>query len=434
VAVQVHDHGRAAMATDGTDCDPPGDGRRGSSDTVREKDFRHTFLAACAAAAVILIAGSAHSFHSGGVGNCEGCHSLHSSPGVPTPDPDDESGAASATSPLLAGKDPSSTCLRCHSDPGAAYNVFHENGSAYTPGGDFAWLRKTFRWTDDGKPHLSPGESHGHSVVAVEFGLAADGRFSAAPWGTYLATAMSCISCHDPHGRISGSASGRTPIGVSGSYGETPSSGTVAGNYRLLGGVGYAGGGSGSGTPFVQPAPVAVASPADWRETDTNHPAYGSGMSEWCANCHPSLESDGTGKGKSHPAGNNVKLGSSIVSAYIAYVKTGDVSGSRPTAYLALVPFERGTDDRSLLDPSSTEGPDSKANVMCLTCHRAHASAFPNAGRWDFRATFLAKSHPQAGDAGAAGNDHRESYYGRDIVARFGPYQRSLCNKCHLKD
>ncbi len=245
---------------------------------------------------------------------------------------------------------------------------------------------------------------------------------------------MSCVSCHDPHGRIPGNAAGRTPVGVSGSYGETPPEGIAAGNYRLLGGVGYEGGGSGSGVRFVQPAPVAVANPADWRETDTNHPAYGSGMSEWCANCHAAMVSGGTGTVRSHPSGNEVKLGKEVAGSYNAYVKSGDLSGSRATAYFALVPFEHGTADISRLDPSSTEGPDEHANVMCLTCHRAHASAFASIGRWDFRATFLAKSHLQAGDSGAEETDLREAYYGRDIVAQFGPYQRSLCNKCHSKD
>ncbi|NNG45641.1 MAG: cytochrome C, partial [Deltaproteobacteria bacterium] len=142
----------------------------------------------------------------------------------------------------------------------------------------------------------------------------------------------------------------------------------------------------------------------------------------------------GNGTGKSHPAGNDVKLGREIIGIYNTYVKTGDMSGARPTAYLALVPFERGTSDKSVLDPLSTQGPDENANVMCLTCHRAHASAFQSVGRWDFRATFIARSHPQAGDAGAAGNDEMDSYYGRDVDAQFGSYQRSLCNKCHLKD
>lgn len=381
-----------------------------------------------------LFSGIAHPFHNGGVGPCEGCHSLHSSPGDPAPPPEEDPGTPTGNNPLLSGKDPGSTCLRCHSDPAAAYNVFNENGSAYTPGGDFAWLKKTFQWTDDGKSHVSSGESHGHSIVAVEFGLSPEGRHSFAPGGTYPSSAMNCTSCHDPHGKISRNAPNLLPIGASGSYGGAPPAGTILGNYRLLGGSGYEGGGSGSGVPFVQPAPVAVANPADWGETDSNHPAYGSGMSEWCANCHPTIGSGGSGTGKSHPAGNDIKLSSAVVAAYNAYVKSGDLAGSHPTAYLALVPFERGTDDLTSLDPKSTEGPDSKANVMCLTCHRAHSSAFAGIGRWDFRATFLAKSHPQSGDAGAAGSDERESYYGRDILAQFGPYQRSLCNKCHPKD
>ncbi|MDW7710819.1 MAG: hypothetical protein SCH98_10115 [Deferrisomatales bacterium] len=72
--------------------------------------------------------------------------------------------------------------------------------------------------------------------------------------------------------------------------------------------------------------------------------------------------------------------------------------------------------------------------MMCLTCHRAHASAFTSAGRWDFKATFLAESHPREGDSGATGTDALHSYYGRDLIAELGPYQRSLCNKCHVKD
>jgi hypothetical protein len=304
------------------------------------------------------------------------------------------------------------------------HNILSQDGSSYTPGGDFAWLKKSFQWTEDGKANQSPGESHGHSVVAVEYGLTPDSRLAAAPGGTYPAASLGCVSCHDPHGKVSGSASSGGPIGVSGSYGESPPGETIAGNYRLLGGAGYDGGGSGTGVAFKQPAPIAVANPGDWRETETNHPAYGSGMSEWCANCHDGMANGGSGNGKSHPAGNDVKLGKEIVESYNAYVKTGDMSGSRPTAYLALVPFEHGTSDTLLLRPSGTEGPDGNANVMCLTCHRAHASAFGSIGRWDFRATFIAQSHP---------ND-RESYYGRDVAAQFGPYQRSFCNKCHPRD
>jgi len=136
-----------------------------------------------------------------------------------------------------------------------------------------------------------------------------------------------------------------------------------------------------------------------------------------------------------HPAGNGDDLGGTIAGNYNSYVATGQpLAGSAGTAYLALVPFERGTADRTTLDPTSTTGPAGSSNVMCLTCHRAHASAFKNAGRWDFTTELLAESHPLATDGGIDGDDVAAKYYGRDIETDFGPGQRSLCNKCHVQD
>jgi hypothetical protein len=69
---------------------------------------------------------------------------------------------------------------------------------------------------------------------------------------------------------------------------------------------------------------------------------------------------------------------------------------------------------------TSTEGPSATSRVMCLTCHRAHATSAPNAGRWDFNVTLLDEDGHESG-----------SY------ALPNPYdgnQRSLCNKCHSKD
>ena len=68
---------------------------------------------------------------------------------------------------------------------------------------------------------------------------------------------------------------------------------------------------------------------------------------------------------------------------------------------------------------------------MCLTCHRAHSSAFRSIGRWDLDAVLLADSHPGPGDGGVAGNDVQHSYYGRNIPAEFGPDQGQFCEKCH---
>jgi hypothetical protein len=210
--------------------------------------------------------------------------------------------------------------------------------------------------------------------------------------------------------------------------------GTISGNYRLLGDSSYSGGSGGAGNSFSHDAPIARhSSVSKFGETDASHVDYGSGMSEWCANCHSGVlnsEHQPAG-GFEHPAGNSEKLESDIITNYNAYLRTGDFSGLAATAYLQFVPFERGVSIPDLLDPNSGQGPNANSNVMCLTCHRAHASAFANSGRWDFKASLLAESHPAMGDVGVTPTDVHYSYYGRDIVAEFGGGQRQFCEKCH---
>jgi hypothetical protein len=261
-------------------------------------------------------------------------------------------------------------------------------------------------------------------VVSADYGLTADGDNSLAPGGSFPAASLSCVSCHDPHGQLMGTGNGGALIVESGSYMGNEGDDSVRGNYRLLGGRGY----GGAGTSFSNDAPVAIA-PSDWRETDDNHVDYGSGMSEWCVNCHGGMEGSVTGK---HPAGANAVFSNWTAKAYGAYLGSGNFSGSADGSYLALVPFERGFSDTKRLNPASTEGPEpGTANVMCLSCHRAHASPFQSIGRWDMTVTFLADSHP-GGVAGGA--DAENAYYGRTIASESDSHQRSLCNKCHAQD
>lgn len=379
----------------------------------------------------LLLPNVLYAFHEGGVGYCEGCHDLHSPLQVRGDGTNDGENSGFGVY-MLKGRDPSSTCLICHAEEHAFYNIFSKDGSQYMPGGDFYWLKKTFTSIVDGAVNISEGDTHGHNVNAADYGLSEDRLLDSAPGGVYSSFAMGCNSCHDSHGTISGNAKNGKAISGSGSYGRLALQGTITGNYRLLGGLGYNGGSKSSAVSFAYPAPVAVANAVNWTETDSNHPAYGSGMSEWCANCHNDMLS-GSGK---HPAGDNARLSASVIANYNAYLKTGDSRGMQAISYLSLVPFELGTDNKSMLNPSSSSGPDSsgKANVMCLTCHRAHASAFPFIGRWDFKATFIADSHPKSGDSGVTGSDVLNSYYGRNMTLQFGPYQRQLCNKCHMQD
>jgi hypothetical protein len=384
-------------------------------------------------AAVLIAFGlgaNALAFHDGGVAHCDGCHTMHNSADGATNANGGTVGAGVSTW-LTLGSDPSSTCLNCHQGTGS-YHMYSSDGTAATPGGDFYWLTKTFTWSAHGRAFSSEGDDHGHNVVAADFGLTQDATLSTAPGGAYNSAFLGCNSCHDPHAvKNGGVRGGYGAIEVSGSYGADPTA-QVTGNYRILGDQGYDGG-EGAGANFSADVPIATTARYA-KDADDAHTDFGQGMSEWCANCHTGFTADSSNPMR-HPANNDAHLGSNLSTNYNTYVKTGDFSGNSATSYLALVPFERGVSDPTALDGASTAGPDSSSNVMCLSCHRAHATAFQNATRWDMTTEFPATdSHPAAGDGGVTGDDVANSYYGRDMVAQFGAFQRSFCNKCHAQD
>jgi cytochrome c5 len=132
-----------------------------------------------------------------------------------------------------------------------------------------------------------------------------------------------------------------------------------------------------------------------------------------------------------HPT--DIALGASVADIYNAYLSSDDpLGGNQTTSYAGLVPFEAVDVDLALADPlNATAGPSAGDRVMCLSCHRSHASPFADIGRWDFLATFLnTDSHPQLTDGGATATDVANRYY----QYTFSNAQRSLCNKCHAKD
>jgi hypothetical protein len=411
-----------------------------------------------------LVSARASAFHSGGVGECDGCHMIHDSNGMT------RTGAAGAY--LLKASDPSSVCLNCHGSPSAlSYSVFTVASSPgipplnYSPGGDFAWLGKSYQWKDaSGATQTSPGERHGHNVVAKDYGLDADTTNLTAPGsGTgsgYPSNQLSCVSCHDPHGTYRlRDTSGKVdtsgaPIAASGSYGDgtsfqQPSSTLAIGVYRMLGGIGYVPKSLQSVPPFNANPPVALA-PSVYNQSEKTYDvrvAYGTGMSEWCLNCHGTIHAVGS-TGLVHPASSTAKLGISA-SFYNAYVKSGDLTNTSMTSYTSLVPYEEGTLDRNVLasharsDGSALSGPTTgMENVMCLSCHRAHASGWDRASRWNTRSDLLTvggqwpgieTSAPATVSQGRTSAETRAAMYDRNPEA-YAPAQRGLCNKCHVKD
>jgi hypothetical protein len=383
-----------------------------------KKAYKVSLIAGVAALG-LAFAGSAFAFHDGGVAHCDGCHSMHNSPDNPV------TGVPNGT--LLKGSDASSTCLNCH-DGSGRYHINSADGTNTNEGGDFYWVSNPYTVVVRGNPYTYGGDNAGHNVVAFDFGMAVDATNAAAPGGTYSSSLLGCTSCHDAHAQVlDGTKGGSDPISVSGSYGGVPAAGTIAGNYRILGDSLYeAGDHTGDGFGFTYDAPIARANSYDGAST-----RYANGMSEWCANCHGDYLSSPT----KHPVSEPLN---GLTSNYNSYVATGDFTGTQATSYDALVPFEDLTATTGAdLDVTSTAGPAvaGAGQVMCLTCHRAHASANNNAGRWDFETELIAHTHAlQSPDVPASAAVYYKDGAVVDVAATYGEYQRSLCNKCHVQD
>jgi hypothetical protein len=437
------------------------------------KGFKISLALMTAALMTMGLTSVASAFHSGGVGECEGCHSMHNS----------FEGSANVTGMaqyqsgpyLLKAQDQSGACLNCHQGPTlSSYHVSTSGVAQFdstvpanmTPGGDFAWLKKTMTGSIRKTATTFEGDRHGHNIVATDFGYTADKTLLTAPGGTYDATKLACSSCHDPHGKYRRFADGTVsttglPIFNSGSYTNSVApTATVSavGVYRLLAGVGYAPKSYNVGS-FGNPSPDAVA-PASYNGASTtiagtfDRVAYGQGMSEWCANCHTSMHNDtyasGT-KGLVHPAGNGAKL-TNVFTNYNNYVSSG-VTGTPPdNGYSALAPFEIGMTDRTpgsyatlVSFVAAPTAASASNNVNCLACHRSHASAFESMARYSLSNEFMTvadASNAAIYDTSTTDNkvnyaynttQQTNAYNGRPATL-FGPYARNYCNKCHAKD
>ena len=391
------------------------------------KAFKLTLVVMAAALITFGLSGTAVAFHGGGVAHCDGCHSMHGSDGDGNFEP--------TNSNLMTGTDASSTCLNCHEGSARSYHVssLGDNTAVnYTQGGDFSWLINTYSYVVRGTTYTGGGDGAGHNIIAQDFGYTQDADLAAAPGGVYPSDRLGCTSCHDAHGQVEGGTGGLAGSGAiseSGSYGAAvPTDGSILGNYRILGDSEYSAGNKISDDfDYTNDAPIARSNGSNGNSVD-----YGSGMSEWCKNCHTEFA------GLVHVASDGAHLGAGYSSNYNKYVATGDFTGTDVNSYDALVPIERGVTVGADLDETSLEGADANSNVMCLTCHRAHASAYGSIGRWDFGEELIAESPLLDPGTTTTLTDRNAGTYDAgaaiDVVAEYGANQRSLCNKCHVQD
>jgi len=451
------------------------------------KGLKLSLVIMAAALLTVGLSGMAYAYHSGGVADCDGCHSMHA--------------PKTGGSYLLQGTDESSTCLNCHAHNDTTPSSFHimtypvpgagVPPAEMTPGGDFAWVLKTYTYSSHGTATTEQGMTHGHNPVAFDYGIAQDTILTTAPGGTFSSANMACPACHDPHGkyrRIGGDTPGSYTIGTtgapiigSGSYNNslTPTAGQAVGSYRLLAGMGYTTQNGALSIPYPG-IPVAVA-PSTYNQAETSpagtnqiRVAYGystdgaglTSWGEWCGACHTNFHSTSTGSSGilTHPTDVALSSGPEQTN-YGLYVSSGIMTGTPATSYLSLVPFIQNSNDYSTapttglkstasggtgnaVNPTTVlTGPGSTDQVSCPSCHRAHASGWQYNLRWNMNVEFITYASggvavwPGTDNAGSSYANGRLStetmaaYYNRPATI-FGAsgYQPVLCNKCHAQD
>jgi hypothetical protein len=404
------------------------------------------------------LSGVSYAFHNGGVAACESCHTMHNSKGGIVMSK--STSTTGQTAPnlvvgqagpyLLQGSDQSSTCLNCHgsnSTSAGSYKVLSYNVSVpvqRTPGGDFGWLRKS--------------STKGHSIVALDYGFSAETKKAGnvAPGGAYPVGSLHCSSCHDPHGKFRKLSSGSwgttgEPIASSGSYGADPTTGEAVGAYRLLGGSGYKPASIANGALAFTQNPISAAAPNPYNQSESlteTVVTYGdSTVGMWCQQCHSKMHMSGTAQNV-HP--NDQAVGSTISGIYNNYISSGHMEGGAAAGYTSLIPvaYDNITTNSQLAGHFTT-GSQIAANdrVMCLSCHRAHASGFDYMLRFPIvevmtiadasgNPTYWAggtKPATQSLVSGLTVEEMQAALYDRP-ASKFGPEQRTLCNKCHGKD
>lgn len=361
---------------------------------------------------------------------CTDCHTLHNS----------EDGAAVAvaggafygTGPnreLLKRGDWTDMCLSCHKAgqntsgtvalPGVTDSGWEapvvmttdgvDPAGKAMPGGDFYWSN-----LDPKKGH-NPAYTKGSMATPTSFFMKADPTLgSTPPGGTITDGEWSCHSCHGMHARYSDSYSAWRQLKRTVNGKKVTGDVTGFGVETLTGNV----------TQDAAYEPIKSNSRGDivgtdyknvrkdlnplegadlfLDESDTNKNVYRGGFSSFCSACHGDFhggngETRTTDNAKTRVGGTWVKHPTNVkmneagskygITTYTKQVSNAQLTSPNPLGYDWRYPLVQPEADftvkaniASMTDPLTALGDD---RIMCLTCHKAHATPYENMTRWD---------------------------------------------------
>ncbi|MEW5949638.1 MAG: cytochrome c3 family protein [Thermodesulfobacteriota bacterium] len=307
-------------------------------------------------------------------GQCVNCHTMHNSQGGTEMQLKD--GETSAQGALVRG-----SCVGCHGQsPSGTSNIITNIPQVWhaaatdLAGGNFKYV-------------VSTGDTYGHNVENVD---TQDATLGNTPPG-YAAA-------YDPASTDYSTASRLTCAGQNGCHGNRDTSdqfGAVSGAHHAsdavlkFGGIVEASQGASVATSYRFLYKVKGAEDSDWQNTvsATDHNEYKGAIyaartsmawadvdtiSELCSECH----------GNFHMSGSS---GIGTASPWLRHptdvlVPSSDEYASILTTYNTTVPVARAT------IPNAASGTVAAGTdiVMCLSCHRAHGSAYVDILRWTY--------------------------------------------------
>jgi hypothetical protein len=380
---------------------------------------------------------------------CGDCHSLHGS-----------GNSSAGQAPLLHKNNIADLCLSCHmkgnetpttadlpsvKDSGwlapivMTLDGVDPSGIAM-PSGDFYWAN------NDPKKGHNPAYTKGAATSQL---MKADAILgSNPPGGSLNEGGWSCNSCHGIHDRFGADVSawrqvlrkinGVCVTGDVSGYGVETTNGDCIQNQNYepvksnsrgdLQGVGYI-------TARKDGNPLESADLfAD--ESDTNKNTYRGGFSSLCSACHGNFH--GGNSETRNASNNNTRSGGSWI-RHPANIKMNETrSNYGISTYTAVITNKQGTNPNPvgydwkypLVQPDNNFMVKSKAasvndlstaigdsRIMCLTCHKAHATKYDNMTRWDTGThSFIANGATDF--TGAVSNGDNPAYG---------------CGKCHQK-
>jgi hypothetical protein len=324
-------------------------------------------------------------------GNCSNCHTMHNSQNNSSMNFDQSTTVNEA---LLRGD-----CLGCHAQGGpqalvqldsdSIPQVMHTEGTDLA-GGNFAFIT--------GMKGSGADDNKGHNIAAL---TGSDGTVTNLPGGinqsfhqdTIVNTSnLTCAGTKGCHGYRY--ASPTLPEGITGAHhanvaGKLDTANTIGSSYRFLNGVKgledadwqYTRSSGDHNEYFGTTEPIKLGCSIG---TDSCHDNNGGGIkspdgtiSQYCGTCHGNFHTIETNRSDG--------IGATASSPFIRHPTDLILPNEREyrfyTSYDVNVPVARTGAVPDVASAVVTPGSDS---VVCMSCHVAHASDYPDMLRWDY--------------------------------------------------